>query len=201
MSRIGVLILAAGASTRLGQPKQLLNVRGQPLIRYTTDVAIASDCHPIGIVLGAYADVIKPHLAGFNGYIFYNNDWSTGMASSIRSGLRNLAAIAPALEAIVLMVCDQPFVSSHLIRQLVAKHSISSYPIIASEYADILGVPALFHRIFFPNLDRLQGDIGAKAIIRQYQSHCLSVPFTEGRLDIDTPEDLKSLFNLCKEET
>lgn len=157
------------------------------------DVAIASDCDPIGIVLGAYAATIAPYLADLNCHIFDNKDWSTGMASSIRCGLRNILAIAPQLDAIVLMVCDQPFVSSHLIRQLITKHSASRYPIIASEYSGILGVPALFHKTFFPELDRLQGDVGAKAIIRQYLVHCLSIPFAEGSIDLDVPEDLKSL--------
>ena len=195
MLRIGLLILAAGASTRLGQPKQLLTIQGKPLIQHTAAVAIASGCHPIGIVLGAYADTIEPYLTTLNCHIFDNKDWSTGMASSIRCGVRNILRIAPELDAIVLMVCDQPFVSPSLIRQLIIKYSISKYPIVASNYAGILGVPALFHQTFFPNLEALQGDVGAKVIIREFSSYCLSVPFTEGSIDLDTPEDLKFLSN------
>lgn len=193
MSRTGILILAAGASTRLGQPKQLVNVGGKPLIRHIAEVAIASDCDPVGIVLGAYATSIGPHLADLKCHIFNNNDWSTGMASSIRCGLRKMRAIAPDLAVIILMVCDQPLVSTHLIRQLIAQHFVSTYPIIASEYAGILGVPALFHRTFFPNLEALQGDVGAKVIICQYHSQCLSIPFAEGTFDLDTPTDLTFL--------
>lgn len=195
MSRLGILILASGASSRLGQPKQLLNVGGKLLIQHIAEVAIASGCHPIGIVLGAYADTIKPHLADLNCHIFDNQDWTTGMASSIRCGMRNLLAIAPELDAIDLMICDQLFVSSHLIRQLIAKYSI-----IASEYAGVLGVPALFHRMLFPNLNALQGDSGAKAIIHQYRSRCLSIPFTEGSIDLDTPEDLKFLSTFANQQ-
>lgn len=200
MSRIGILILAAGASTRLGQPKQLLNIQGKPLIRHMAEVAIATDCHPIGIVLGAYADAIKPHLTDLNCHIFNNKDWATGMASSIRCGMRHMGAIAPELDAIVLMVCDQPFVSSHLICQLIATHVASKYPIIAAEYGDIWGVPALFHRAFFSNLDTLQGDVGAKAIIRQYRSHCLSILFPAGSIDLDTSEDLKFLLTSAERQ-
>lgn len=195
MSRIGILILASGASSRLGQPKQLLNVGGKLLIQHIAEVAIASGCHPIGIVLGAYADTIKPHLADLNCHIFDNQDWTTGTASSIRCGMRNLLAIAPELDAIDLMICDQLFVSSHLIRQLIAKYSI-----IASEYAGVLGVPALFHRMLFPNLNALQEDSGAKAMIHQYRSRCLSIPFTEGSIDLDTPEDPKFLSTFANQQ-
>ncbi len=193
MSRIGVLILAAGASTRLGQPKQLLSYQGKPLIRQMAEVAIGSGCQPVGVVLGAYADTIEPHLTDLNIHIAYNAQWQTGMAGSIQCGLRKLLTLAPDLEAIVLMVCDQPFVSPHLIHQLIQGYQVSNHLIVASEYAGIHGVPALFHRTFFPELNMLQGDVGAKSIIRQHRSCSLGIPFLKGAIDLDTPEDLNRL--------
>ncbi len=187
-------MLAAGASTRLGYPKQLVTIGGKSLIRHGAEVAIASGCAPVGIVLGAYADLIKPHLSDLKCHIFDNNAWATGMASSIRCGLRNMQAITPDLDAIVLMVCDQPFVSVPLIHQLVAHRAPSTYLIVASEYAGVLGVPARFHRTLFPALEALHGDVGAKAIIQHHRAQCLSIPFTEGRFDLDTPADQEHLL-------
>jgi molybdenum cofactor cytidylyltransferase len=196
MSEIGILILAAGASTRLGQPKQLLNYQGKPLIRHMAEVAIASGCCPVGIVLGACAETIKLHLIDLNIYIIDNEQWRTGMASSIRCGLPKMMSITPHLDAIVLMVCDQPFISASLIHQLIDKHQTTNCSIVASEYAGVLGVPALFHRTLFPELEMLQGDVGAKFMIRQHRSHALSIPFAEGGIDLDIPQDLNILSSL-----
>lgn len=190
MAGIGLLILAAGASTRLGQPKQLLSYHGQPLIRQMAEVAIASGCQPIGVVLGAGADMIQPYLSTLDIQITYNEHWQTGMASSIQWGLRELLRLSPHLDALVLMVCDQPFVSPDLLHQLISGYQQSNYPIVASEYGGILGVPALFDRIFFPDLLKLEGDRGAKSIIRQHRAHSLAIPFAAGIFDLDTPEDL-----------
>ena len=195
MSGIGILILAAGASTRLGQPKQLLSYQGKPLIRQMAEVAIASGCQPVGLVLGSNYQEINSYLSNLKLHIFYNKNWSTGMASSIQCGLKELLILSPELDAIVLMVCDQPFVSPDLIQQLIAGYQRSHYPIVASEYADILGVPALFDRAFFPDLFQLQGDRGAQSIIRQNRSCVLGIPFAKGVIDIDTPQNL-SFLNL-----
>jgi molybdenum cofactor cytidylyltransferase len=149
------------------------------LCKRSSRFAIASDCQPVGVVLGAYAETIEPHLADLDIHIIYNEHWSTGMASSIHCGLREMLAIAPELDAIILMVCDQPFVSPMLIHQLICGYQISNYPIVASEYAGILGVPALFHRTFFPKLFTLQGDVGAKSIIGGHNSKLFYVNFLQ----------------------
>ena len=196
MSRIGLLILAAGASTRLGQPKQLLNLHGKPLVRHMAEMAIATNTDPIGIVLGANAGLIHPLLTDLPIHPTENDQWATGMASSIRCGLRKLLTLAPDLEAIVLLVCDQPFVSTLLIQQLITAYQTSQFPIIASAYAETLGVPALFHRRLFPELLALEGDCGAKALIHRYALHCRSIPFAAGAIDLDTPDNLETLASL-----
>lgn len=193
MSELGIIILAAGASTRLGQPKQLLTYQGKALIRHIADIAIHSQCQPVVVVLGAYAESIKPHLTNLDVHIVYNQQWSTGMASSIGCGLNAIQAIAAEIEAIVLMLCDQPFVSLNLINQLVAGYQTTNCTIVASEYAGIFGVPAVFHKTLFSELALLQGDIGARKIIRQHYSSCFSIPFAEGVMDIDTLEDYQQL--------
>ncbi|MBD2500027.1 nucleotidyltransferase family protein [Anabaena azotica] len=193
MSNIGIIILAAGASKRLGQPKQLLTYQGKSLIQQITKVAIDSQCRPIVVVLGAGAEMIEPHLINLDIHIVYNQHWSTGMASSIRCGLNAIGAIAPDIEAIILMLCDQPFVSLNLINQLIGEYQTTQSPIVASEYGGIQGVPALFHKTLFSELATLQGDIGARKTIRQHSSRCSSIPFSQGVIDIDTLEDYEQL--------
>lgn len=193
MSNIGIIILAAGASTRLGHPKQLLTYQGKSLIRHTAQVAINSQCRPIVVVLGAYAASIEPYLTNLDIHITYNQHWSTGMASSIRCGINAIQTINPDIEAVVLMLCDQPFVCLNLVNQLVAGYQTTNCTIVASQYAGILGVPALFHKTLFSELCLLQGDIGARKTIRQHYSQCLSIPFSQGVVDIDTLEDYELL--------
>lgn len=194
MSNIGIIILAAGASTRLGQPKQLLTYQGKSLIRQITEVAVCSQCRPVVVVLGAYAATIEPHLTNLDIQIVYNQQWSTGMASSIRCGLNAIQAIAPEIEAVILMLSDQPFVSLNLLNQLITGYQTTNQLIVASEYAGIFGVPALFHKTLFSELTLLQGDIGARKTIRQHHSQCLSVPFSQGFIDIDTLKDYEQLL-------
>ncbi len=198
MSRIGILILAAGASTRLGQPKQLLRYQGKPLIRHMAEVAIAAQPHtrigvgkqPVGVVLGAYADVITPHLSQLDIHLFHNPHWQTGMASSIQWGLCHLLRYHSDWEAIILMVCDQPFISPLAIQNLISGYQRSQSRLVASEYSGTLGVPALFHQCFFPDLLALRGDRGAKAIIQQHRSRVFAIPFPAGAVDMDTPQDV-----------
>lgn len=193
MSNIGIIILAAGASTRLGQPKQLLTYQGKSLIRHIAEMAVDSRCQPVVVVLGACAESIASHLENLDIHIVYNQEWSTGMASSIKCGINAVQAIAPEIEASVLMLCDQPFVSANLINQLVTEYETTNSMIVASEYANILGVPALFHKELFSELTLLQGDVGAKKTIRKHEPNCSSIPFSEGVIDIDTLEDYEQL--------
>lgn len=195
---MGILILAAGASTRLGYPKQLLTYQGQPCIRHIAEVAIAAQHHPyiavnpqsIAVILGANTDQISPALGNLDLQILQNPQWQTGMASSIQWGLGHLLNTVPDLQAVILMVCDQPFVSVSLLEQLIIGYPTQHLPLVASEYAGTLGVPALFDRQFFPDLLVLQGDRGAKAILQAHRSLVLGIPFPAGMIDIDTPQDV-----------
>lgn len=193
MPAVGLILLAAGASTRMGVPKQLLQFGERSLISHGIEVAIASVCNPIIVVLGASSDRIKPEVELFDVQVVENPCWAEGMSSSIRTGIKALNAINPAVEAVVLMLCDQPFVTTQVIDLLVAVYQDTGEPITASEYAGILGVPALFSHVLFSELSALRGDAGARQVIKQHAQAVIGVPFPEGEIDLDTPQDYEAL--------
>ncbi|MBD2580449.1 nucleotidyltransferase family protein [Oscillatoria sp. FACHB-1406] len=190
-SSIAIIILAAGASTRMGKAKQLLEYNGRSLIQHAVEVATASVCHPVIVVLGAYCDRIKPEIAASVKTI-ENPLWHQGMGTSIRMGIETLSRSYSQTEAAILMLCDQPFVSPHLIEQLIDVYRTTSAPIVASEYTQVIGVPALFDRSFFTQLTALSGDMGARKIIQKYIRQVARVSFPQGIIDIDTPHDYSS---------
>ncbi len=192
---IGLMILAAGASTRMGTPKQLLAYRGCSFIRHITESAITSICQPVAVVLGANAERIKPEINKLPVQIVENQQWQEGMSASIRVGLEALLAVSPELDAIVIALCDQPFVSSQTFNQLVEAYRLTGKPIIASEYAGTLGVPALFNRTLFSELLTLKRTEGAKKLIKKHIHEVFIVPFPEGAIDIDTPSEYEQLTN------
>lgn len=195
MSNIGLVILAAGASTRMGTPKQLLPYRGRTLIEHVVEQARASVCHPIIVVLGANAERIQPKLTSFNIRAIKNLSSAEGMSSSIRAGVEVLTAENPHSKAVVLMVCDQPFVSTQLINQLVENYRKTNSLIVASEYMGVLGVPTLFDRALFPHLMALSGDVGARKLIKNFTQNTIQVPAPEVAFDLDIPADYERLQN------
>jgi molybdenum cofactor cytidylyltransferase len=197
-STIGLIILAAGASTRMGTPKQLLAYRGCTLIRHMAEVAIASVCQPIAVVLGAKAERIKPEISQLPIQIVENQQWEEGMSTSIRVGLEALLAMNPNLDAVAIALCDQPFVSSPTLERIVEAYRLTGKPIIASEYSGTLGVPVLFNRTLFSELMTLKSTEGAKKLIKKHIHEVFSVPFPEGAIDIDTPKDYEQLQTLIE---
>jgi molybdenum cofactor cytidylyltransferase len=195
-STIGLIILAAGASTRMGSPKQLLQFSGKSLIRYSAQMALASKCFPVVVVLGANKNLITLELEDMPVFVTENPDWQDGMASSIRSGLDMLLTVHAGVKAAIVMLCDQPFVNTLFINQLVDTFEKDQGRIVASYYGNDFGVPALFHKSLFDELSGLQGNAGAKKLIGQYREEVIPVVFPEGLVDIDTPEDYLGLQNL-----
>lgn len=189
---VAMIILAAGASVRMGTPKQLLSYRGRSLLRHITIEAIASVCEPIIVVLGAYAQQIRQEVQ-LPVQVVENLDWNQGMSASIKSGIQELNTATNNIEAVVLAVCDQPFVSAQIINQLVEAYYYTEKPIIASEYSGTLGVPALFSHRFFSELRDLKETEGAKQIIKKYRYEVYCIPFPEGAIDIDTPNEYEKL--------
>jgi molybdenum cofactor cytidylyltransferase len=191
--KIGVIILAAGESSRLGKAKQLLPFNGVSLLQHAAQVAIDAVSKPIVVVLGAASSEISKELTNYKVNIIENKDWQTGMASSIKTGLLKIQELFPDLAGVILMVCDQPFVNPHLLRKMQVAWQNSGKGIVACSYGDTAGTPALFSKDYFDELLRLQGQEGAKKIIKAYQSFINLVSFPLGQVDIDTEEDYKNL--------
>lgn len=195
MSSLGLVLLAAGGSTRLGSPKQLLMYQGRSLLRRAAETALASVCRPVVIVLGAQAARMEEELDGLAVTTVENVDWQQGMGGSLCIGLECLMAQEEALEGVVICLCDQPLLSSDIINGLVEAHRRTGSPIVASEYGDTLGVPALFARPLFPELLALRPSEGAKRLLQRRPAQTVAVPFPGGNLDIDTPADYDRLEN------
>jgi molybdenum cofactor cytidylyltransferase len=198
MAGAGLIILAAGASTRLGRPKQLVPFAGRSLLRHGAATALASVCRPVAVVLGAQADRLETELTGLSVTIVKNSKWETGISSSIHAGLAAMTLRggdggAGDVNSIVIMLCDQPLVSSGLLDRLVEVQGLTGRGIVAAEYGGTVGVPALFGRQYFAELAALTGDRGAKGIMARHAADVERVPFPQGSLDIDTEEDCQRL--------
>lgn len=191
----GIVILAAGQSSRLGEPKQLLAYKGETLLKQAARTALATGLQPIVVVLGANAINLEKELEGMDITVTHNDHWAEGMSTSLRCGLEKATALDPALDSLIFMVCDQPYVSTDLLQQLVDLQVTSGKSIVASAYQDQLGTPALFSKRVFPALLELRGDTGARKLLRQYETEVARVDFPLGHIDIDTPSDYTSLID------
>ncbi|HXG37824.1 MAG TPA: nucleotidyltransferase family protein [Bacteroidota bacterium] len=187
---LSILLLAAGGSTRYGSPKQLLPFRGKPLIRHLTEVALQSKASDTYVVLGAEAKKISQELSGLPVRLIVNEEWQEGIGSSLRAGVQ---ALPKTTEAALIMLGDQPLVTSAHLNSIIEAHQSTGKPIVASAYSGTLGVPVIFARRFFPELQRLSGDTGAKQIIQNHSGEVAGIPFPDGVVDIDTPRDLQHL--------
>ena len=193
MHTIAAIILSAGGSIRLGRAKQLLSHKGQTFIRRAVQSAVGAGCAPVIVVLGAEVDGVAREIKDLPAQIAQNPDWERGLGTSIRKGVAELSRLAPRAAGVVLMVCDQPFVTSVVIAGLITAHAQTAKPIIASAYADTLGVPALFDRSYFPQLAGLPDERGAKQIISSHLGDVTRVPFPQGAIDVDTAADYERL--------
>lgn len=187
------IILAAGSSSRLGQAKQMVSVHGIPLLRKSVLAALEARYSPVVVVLGSNATEHKKIIADLPVDIVIHADWEKGMGSSLKAGLSELLKSNPEKTAIVVMVCDQPLLTSTHLTALRDAYRKSSKPIIASHYNEAIGVPALFDHTLFAELQKIKDTQGAKAVIESHLNLVQSVDWEEGRLDIDTPDDLKLL--------
>ena len=189
---VALLLLAAGASTRMGRPKQLLPYRGRTLLRHAAETAVASGCAPIVLVTGALHEALVAEVADLLVQVVRNPDWETGMASSIRVGLAAAQTARPG--AVLIMLSDQPLVTPALLQQLVAEQRRTQAPVVAATYGDAVGVPAVFDRGVFPALEKLSGMQGANRLIATLGAAGGRVPFPAGLLDVDTPEQYATLL-------
>lgn len=189
-----VLIIAAGESKRMGSPKQLLKYQGETLINKIIKLVNDTLSFPIHVVLGANAEIIQSQLPSISLNVIINNDWKEGMASSIRVGLAAALTGNPALEGVLMLVCDQPYINANTLKSLLELQKENDTPMAAAYYNNVLGTPALFHKIIFDDLLSLQGDMGAKRIIQSRPTEVVKLHFEKGLLDIDTKEDYQQLL-------
>lgn len=202
-SQIAAVILAAGASTRMGTPKQLLQWQGRSLLRSITETAISADCSPIIVVLGADSDSLNERLRqriqaeviDLPVQVVNNPKWQTGMGSSIRMGIQALVDLNMDVKAAILLLCDQPFVSPQIIQQLRSSYDATHQSIVASSYQDTIGVPALFDRQLFSELLELNQLEGAKTLIQHHLNAVEIIDFEKGSIDLYTPKDYQWILN------
>ncbi|NRD60775.1 nucleotidyltransferase family protein [Corallococcus exiguus] len=182
---VAIVLLAAGGSSRLGQPKQLLRHEGVSLVRRAAERALAAS-PVVTVVLGARRDDVAAELDGLAVRCVDNPDWALGQGSSLHAGLR---ALPPGVDGALLMLCDQLRVDAPHLRSLIATFERTRAPIVASTYAGTRGVPALFSRALFPELEALPTSGGARGLIARDPSRVVEVPLPGGEEDVDTAED------------
>ena len=203
---VAVVVLAAGGSSRLGMPKQLVRWRARTLLRRAVETALAGvrqggtgagrtaravtvPLGPVVVVLGAEAERLRAGLRGLPVEVVVNAEWATGVSASVRAGLEAAGEVPGCL----FVVADQPFVTADLLRGMLALFR-GGAPIVACAYAGTLGVPALFDRAYFGELAGLEGDAGAKRIIERHRDVVRVVEFERGATDVDTLGDRESLY-------
>ena len=190
---IPALILAAGASRRLGQPKQLIEFEGETLLNRTIRLAGAAGADPVILVLGAHFEEIRRTVPLQQVALVHNDEWETGMASSIRAGLRALELCAPAAEGVLILTCDQPRLNLGHLCALQKPYAQKNAPIVASKYGGTRGTPAVFPRELFGRLSALEGDKGARSLLAHPPCALIEIDFPGGEVDIDVPADLDRL--------
>lgn len=190
IDNVYAIILAAGASSRLGQPKQLLEWRDQSLLEHAIQTTRCLLKDRVFVVLGAHAELIRSAFNLDNVTLVFNPDWQEGIASSIRAGIQSLPA---STSAALILLCDQPLISAEHIQALLTGWQNEPTHMIASQYNHAIGVPALFPAEFFEPLLELRGDQGAKRLLMNKSSRLLKIPLPEAKLDIDTIGDFNYL--------
>lgn len=194
-NKTGIIILAAGNSSRLGRPKQLLEYKETTLLKNTIfEVSKVPDSFAI-VVTGANHDLIEKDLNNKELNCCFNPDWETGMASSIVKGLQELLSLNPDCDHCIFTVCDQPYVTNLVFENLINQYHKTGKGITASAYSETLGTPVLFHKKYFSELLDLKGQEGAKKLIKKYAEDTASIPFEKGSIDIDTEEDYDKLIS------
>lgn len=195
--RCAAVVLAAGASSRLGQPKQLIQIDGESLLHKTARLALEAGCSPVFVVLGFEAAQMRPYLAGLPVEIALNDDWREGMGSSLCHGIEAVRKSAPLPNAALVLVCDQPRLTAGHLRDLLSLHIASpagrETGITASVYAHTAGVPAIFPARLFSTLAAIQGDRGARDVLRAHTTNVQAIPWPGGQFDLDRPEDLVAI--------
>ncbi len=190
MKNIGVLVLAAGQAARMGHPKQIIPWEGKPLIRHIVNIASSLPLEQLVVVTGAYSEVVTNALTGSSARCLFCPQWQEGMAASLRTGLEHLMSHSPELSGLLLLLGDQPLVTASYLQTLLSVFQTRDTLFVASAYAGTTGPPAVFSSALFPELLEIRGDQGAKRILEIHRGRGIVLPFEQGAIDLDTPEDV-----------
>ncbi len=189
-SHVHVVVLAAGASTRFGSTKQLVRVNGRPLMHTVVSRAVELAGHSVTVVLGAHAGELAPLLKHTPASVTVNRNWAEGIASSIREGVAHAPSTS---DAILFLLADQAAVTTEDLRRLLGAWKRNPNSIAVAQYAGNIGVPAIFPRWCYRELNELRGDRGAQPLLQRHLDRLVRLPMPSAEFDIDRPEDLLAL--------
>ncbi|MFT6204001.1 MAG: molybdenum cofactor cytidylyltransferase [Spirosomataceae bacterium] len=188
---VAIIILAAGKSSRMGVPKQAIEINGKTLIKNIIDTTLETKCYPITVVVGANKAAFVPELEVMPVTLIDNPNWEKGMGASIKMGLIGSYMVEKNFEAVIVLTVDMPHVTVDLINKLIEKAADDSVKIVACRYGDSGGIPALFKREVLYDILELDDAEGAKSVIMKHKSNTTWIDFPDGNIDLDTPSDLR----------
>jgi len=178
----------------MGRPKQLLPIRGKPLVRHVAEAALAAPVASVVVVLGAEAEQVRTVLKDLPLQLALNPDWSVGMSSSLRVGVKTAIAHSPGLQALMIALADQPDFSQDHVTRMIARYSRGDCTAVASLADGAMVPPILFDRSWFDKLCAIQGDIGARALLKE-RTDLVATVSVGSSTDLDTPEDYAQFIN------
>lgn len=193
-SNIALVIMAAGASSRMGQPKQLLNWGDNSLISHSIKTAQNTNSKDIIVVLGANFDTIIKNIKHYKITVLNNKAWELGLGESIACAANYVLNLKTNIDGLLLVLADQPLIDSKHLNKMIQSFEVNTNQIIATSYGkEVTGVPVLFDSLYFETLSKLTGDEGAKSILKKYQKKVIALELEFENLDIDSKEDYNNL--------
>lgn len=188
-ARIGAVLLAAGSASRFGTPKQVLDIDGMPMVRRMAIAALSAGLSPVTVVTGAHGDVVAASLAGLDVQVIVHADWASGMGSSLAAGMRAIVQLGISLQAVMVLLADQPSIGAEDLERMVQTHARAPERILAARYDGHLGPPCLFPSMYFSDLATLDGPSGARTVLEQHATCVDAYDLPVAAFDIDTPAD------------
>ena len=187
-NNVAILVLAAGESKRLGKIKQLLKYRGKSLLESIVEKALLANPEVV-VVLGAHYEQVHQAIKHYPVMVVENKHWKEGVASSIRCGLQTVTVKNPNIKGVIILLSDQPLVTSDHILSITRQASDENNKIIATAYREVIGVPAYIPKTYFETLETLRGNTGAKKLINENRDEVRIINLEDAGIDIDTPRD------------
>lgn len=200
VKELSAIVLAAGGSSRYGQCKQLVKINGSTLVRFAIGKLLSLFSHDrISVVVGANSEVVAQIVSDLPVNLVLNEDWQQGLATSLKAGINSLE---PGCRAVMITLCDQVLITENHLRQLLDLWIDNPTEIIASGYAGTVGTPAVIPAEFYPQLLALEGDAGAKSILKNNAGKMIILSIPEAEFDLDIPADLEKLkqLDIAKED-